>query len=137
MAVSAVEKAFCVVEWNPQLLCKGNFDHDSENLQLEDLSNNGMKSLKLLRLLVQNQYLTRPELWRRGEITGEELYQINLTQWCNDPWSTVPISVYVALSAEVHEQMFRSDVLSEAKPQAFSSQASLVLIYRPSEGMKG
>ncbi|GFU49989.1 hypothetical protein TNCV_2362671 [Trichonephila clavipes] len=39
---------------------------------------------------------------------------------------------------EVHEQMSRSGGQSEAKPpQCFSPQASLVLIYRPTEGMKG
>ncbi|GFV32492.1 hypothetical protein TNCV_1677781 [Trichonephila clavipes] len=41
MVVSAVEKTFCVVEWNPQLLYNGIIDHDSEkNLQLENLPNN-------------------------------------------------------------------------------------------------
>ncbi|GFU01636.1 uncharacterized protein TNCV_1521771 [Trichonephila clavipes] len=33
--------------------------------------------------------------------------------------------------------MFRSGGPSEAKPPVLSSQASLVLIYRPTEGMKG
>ncbi|GFV19094.1 hypothetical protein TNCV_3223131 [Trichonephila clavipes] len=39
-------------------------------------------------------------------------------------------------SAEVHEQMSRSGSQSEAKPLVFSPQASLVLIYRPTEGVK-
>ncbi|GFU90026.1 hypothetical protein TNCV_2439131 [Trichonephila clavipes] len=50
--------------------------------------------------------------------------------------STMPISVYVTLGAEVHEKMLRSGGQSEAKPPALSSQESLVLIYRSTEGMK-
>ncbi|GFS60141.1 hypothetical protein TNCV_2826631 [Trichonephila clavipes] len=43
-----------------------------------------------------------------------------------------------SLGAEVHEQMSRSGGQSEARPPVFKSQASLVLIYRPTaEGMKG
>ncbi|GFX71026.1 hypothetical protein TNCV_505961 [Trichonephila clavipes] len=37
----------------------------------------------------------------------------------------------------MHEQMFRSDGKSDVKLQLFSSQASLVLFYRPTEGMEG
>ncbi|GFV64616.1 hypothetical protein TNCV_3181121 [Trichonephila clavipes] len=37
---------------------------------------------------------------------------------------------------DVHEQMFRSGGQSDAKPSVLSSQASLVLIYRPTEEMK-
>ncbi|GFV93604.1 hypothetical protein TNCV_1989161 [Trichonephila clavipes] len=48
----------------------------------------------------------------------------------------MPISVYVTLGPEVHEQMFRSGGQSDAKPPVLSSQASLVFIYRPTEGMK-
>ncbi|GFX59042.1 hypothetical protein TNCV_3814761 [Trichonephila clavipes] len=33
--------------------------------------------------------------------------------------------------------MFRSDGQSDAKPTVLNSDASLVLIYRPTEGMKG
>ncbi|GFW96708.1 hypothetical protein TNCV_2847641 [Trichonephila clavipes] len=33
--------------------------------------------------------------------------------------------------------MFRSDGQSDAKPPVLSSKTSLVLIYRPTEGMKG
>ncbi|GFV05108.1 hypothetical protein TNCV_223221 [Trichonephila clavipes] len=42
---------------------------------------------------------------------------------------TVPITVYVTLGPEVHEQMFRSGGQSDAKPPVFSSQASMVLVY--------
>ncbi|GFT07750.1 hypothetical protein TNCV_1213601 [Trichonephila clavipes] len=42
----------------------------------------------------------------------------------------------MALDDEVHEQMFRLDDQSDAKPPVFSSQASLVLIYRPTAWMK-
>ncbi|GFX29412.1 hypothetical protein TNCV_3997881 [Trichonephila clavipes] len=42
-----------------------------------------------------------------------------------------------SLGAEAHEQMPRSCGQSEAKPPVFSPQASLILIYRPAEGMKG
>ncbi|GFT36088.1 hypothetical protein TNCV_4179011 [Trichonephila clavipes] len=38
--------------------------------------------------------------------------------------------------AEAHE-MSRSGGQSEAKPPVFSPQASVVLIYQPTEGMKG
>ncbi|GFS86024.1 uncharacterized protein TNCV_1220101 [Trichonephila clavipes] len=44
--------------------------------------------------------------------------------------TTVPISVCMTLGTEVHEQMFLSGGQSDAKPPMFSSQASLVLIYR-------
>ncbi|GFV19499.1 hypothetical protein TNCV_3664311 [Trichonephila clavipes] len=37
----------------------------------------------------------------------------------------------------VHVQMFRSSGQSDEKTPVFSSQACLVLIYRPTEGMKG
>ncbi|GFX73519.1 uncharacterized protein TNCV_2342241 [Trichonephila clavipes] len=53
------------------------------------------------------------------------------------PRPTVSNSVYVTLGSEVHEQMFRSNGQSDTKPPVLSSQTSLVLIYRPSEGMKG
>ncbi|GFW10986.1 hypothetical protein TNCV_4459611 [Trichonephila clavipes] len=39
------------------------------------------------------------------------------------------------LGAGVHDQMFRSSGQYDAKPTTFSSQASLVLIYRPIEGI--
>ncbi|GFT82786.1 hypothetical protein TNCV_4433721 [Trichonephila clavipes] len=42
-----------------------------------------------------------------------------------------------SLGAEVHEQMPRSCVQSEAKHTLFSPKASLVAIYRPNEEMKG
>ncbi|GFU29749.1 hypothetical protein TNCV_4745741 [Trichonephila clavipes] len=45
--------------------------------------------------------------------------------------------IYVTLGTGMHVQMFRSSDQSDAKPPAFSSQASLLLIYRPTEGMKG
>ncbi|GFS61301.1 hypothetical protein TNCV_3105171 [Trichonephila clavipes] len=47
------------------------------------------------------------------------------------------LSVYVTLGAGVHEQMFRSSGQSEENQMVFSSQANLVLIYPPTEGMKG
>ncbi|GFV67753.1 transposable element Tcb1 transposase [Trichonephila clavipes] len=47
------------------------------------------------------------------------------------------LTVYVSLAPEVHGQMFRSGGQSDVKPPVLSSQASLVLIYRPTEGMKG
>ncbi|GFS59909.1 HTH_Tnp_Tc3_2 domain-containing protein [Trichonephila clavipes] len=65
---------------------------------------------------------------------------INLSQWLNSPWGprpTVSISVCVILDPEVHERMFRSGGQSGTKPPVLSSQASLVLISRPTEGMKG
>ncbi|GFW56804.1 hypothetical protein TNCV_160341 [Trichonephila clavipes] len=65
---------------------------------------------------------------------------VNLTQWRNTPWGPVPtvfISVHVTLGPEVYEQIFRSGGQSDAKPPVLRSQASLVLIYRPTEGMKG
>ncbi|GFU62149.1 hypothetical protein TNCV_2473841 [Trichonephila clavipes] len=40
------------------------------------------------------------------------------------------------LSAEVREQMSRSGGQSKAKPSVFCPRASLVLLYRPTEGMK-
>ncbi|GFV53388.1 hypothetical protein TNCV_4502691 [Trichonephila clavipes] len=49
----------------------------------------------------------------------------------------VPISVYVTLDLEVYELLLRSDDPSDAKTPVLSSQASLVLIYRPTERMKG
>ncbi|GFX78022.1 hypothetical protein TNCV_971761 [Trichonephila clavipes] len=42
--------------------------------------------------------------------------------------------MYVTLGAKVQEQMSRSGGQSEVKPSVFSPQASLVLIYRPTEG---
>ncbi|GFT80491.1 hypothetical protein TNCV_5122251 [Trichonephila clavipes] len=48
---------------------------------------------------------------------------------------TVPTSVYVTLGPEMHKQMFWSGGESDAKSSLFSSQAHLVLIYRPTEGM--
>ncbi|GFS56756.1 hypothetical protein TNCV_2221901 [Trichonephila clavipes] len=59
-------------------------------------------------------------------------------KWCNSPCGprpTVPNSVYATLGPEVHEQMFQSGGQS-AKPPVLSSQARLVIIYRPTEGMK-
>ncbi|GFX44280.1 hypothetical protein TNCV_4376681 [Trichonephila clavipes] len=47
----------------------------------------------------------------------------------------VPISVFMMLSTEVHEQIFRFGGQSDAKPPAFSSKASLGLGSRPGEGM--
>ncbi|GFW37270.1 hypothetical protein TNCV_2632541 [Trichonephila clavipes] len=41
---------------------------------------------------------------------------------------TVPISAFMTLGTEVHEQMFRSGDQSDMKPPVFSSQASRVLI---------
>ncbi|GFW31488.1 hypothetical protein TNCV_1288351 [Trichonephila clavipes] len=41
------------------------------------------------------------------------------------------------MGPEVHGQMFRSGGRSDAKPPVLSSQASLVLIYQPTELMKG
>ncbi|GFT42398.1 hypothetical protein TNCV_1786781 [Trichonephila clavipes] len=49
------------------------------------------------------------------------------------PTFTVPIPVFMTLDTEVQEQMFRSGGQSDAKHPVFSSQASLVLIYRPIE----
>ncbi|GFV72834.1 hypothetical protein TNCV_1325451 [Trichonephila clavipes] len=48
----------------------------------------------------------------------------------------MPISKYVILGLEVHEQMFRLGNQSDSKPPVLSSQASLVLIYRPTEEIK-
>ncbi|GFS80069.1 hypothetical protein TNCV_2988481 [Trichonephila clavipes] len=47
------------------------------------------------------------------------------------PRPTVPISAFVTLEAEVHEQMFCSGSQSDMKPPVFNSQANLALIYRP------
>ncbi|GFX14788.1 hypothetical protein TNCV_1485311 [Trichonephila clavipes] len=52
------------------------------------------------------------------------------------PKPTVPKSVYATLGSDVHEHMFRSGGQSDAKPRVLSPQASLVRIYRPTEGMK-
>ncbi|GFX86803.1 uncharacterized protein TNCV_3750761 [Trichonephila clavipes] len=52
------------------------------------------------------------------------------------PRPTVPISVYITLDPEVHDQMCRSGGQSDAKPPVLSSQASLVLLFRPTEEMK-
>ncbi|GFU92613.1 hypothetical protein TNCV_4795411 [Trichonephila clavipes] len=49
---------------------------------------------------------------------------------------TVPNSVYATLGLDVHEQIFRSDGQLDAKLPALSSQASLILIYRPTEEIK-
>ncbi|GFX12877.1 hypothetical protein TNCV_1976151 [Trichonephila clavipes] len=38
--------------------------------------------------------------------------------------------------AGVHVQMLRSSNQSDVKPPVFSSQAIVILIYRPTEGMK-
>ncbi|GFT93080.1 hypothetical protein TNCV_4400711 [Trichonephila clavipes] len=46
-------------------------------------------------------------------------------------------SIIVTLGAVVHEQMFRSGGQFYVKPSAFSSQASLVLINRSTEGILG
>ncbi|GFS89948.1 hypothetical protein TNCV_506781 [Trichonephila clavipes] len=51
--------------------------------------------------------------------------------------STVLLYVYATLGSEVLEVIFRSGGQSEAKPTVLSSQAMLVLIYRPIEGMEG
>ncbi|GFX99875.1 uncharacterized protein TNCV_259121 [Trichonephila clavipes] len=50
---------------------------------------------------------------------------------------TVSNSVYATLGPEVHEQMFRSGGQSDTKPPVLSFQASLVLVYPPTEEMKG
>ncbi|GFV67463.1 hypothetical protein TNCV_4621441 [Trichonephila clavipes] len=47
------------------------------------------------------------------------------------------MSVYVTLDAEVHERMFRSGRQCNARLPEFSPQASLVNIYRPTEGIFG
>ncbi|GFU95586.1 hypothetical protein TNCV_3332531 [Trichonephila clavipes] len=67
----------------------------------------------------------------RTRMTFDMEPKSNSTQWRNSPRrprSTVPILVFVNLSAEVHAQMFQSGGQSDAKPLLFSSQASLVLI---------
>ncbi|GFW89961.1 hypothetical protein TNCV_3741471 [Trichonephila clavipes] len=56
--------------------------------------------------------------------------------WCSSPRPIVPIPVFVTLGVEVHVQMFRSSGQFDAKPPVFNSQASSVLIYRLTEGMK-
>ncbi|GFV13600.1 hypothetical protein TNCV_68031 [Trichonephila clavipes] len=48
---------------------------------------------------------------------------------------SVPISVFITLGIDVHEQLFRSRGQSDAKSPVFNSQASLVLIYRPTKEM--
>ncbi|GFV45171.1 hypothetical protein TNCV_1154401 [Trichonephila clavipes] len=53
---------------------------------------------------------------------------INLNPLRNSPRGSkrsVPISVYVTLASEVHEQMFQSGGQSDAKPPLLSSQAIL------------
>ncbi|GFY00190.1 uncharacterized protein TNCV_2835471 [Trichonephila clavipes] len=60
--------------------------------------------------------------------------------WHNSPFRTRPtvtISLYVISSTGLHVKMYRSSGQSDVKSPVFSSQASLVLIYRPTEGMKG
>ncbi|GFV42572.1 hypothetical protein TNCV_3719051 [Trichonephila clavipes] len=46
---------------------------------------------------------------------------------------SVPISVFVTGAVGVHVRMFRSSGQSDAKPPVISSQAGLVLIYRPTK----
>ncbi|GFS86336.1 hypothetical protein TNCV_1680961 [Trichonephila clavipes] len=61
-AGSAVEKAFCVIEGNPQPLCNGIFGHYSEKIiQLENISNNGMNNLKLRAILAKVKPLDEAE----------------------------------------------------------------------------
>ncbi|GFS85595.1 hypothetical protein TNCV_2794331 [Trichonephila clavipes] len=48
----------------------------------------------------------------------------------------MPNSVYVTLGPEVYEQIFRSGGQPDVEPPVLSSQASLVLIYRPTEGQR-
>ncbi|GFU16939.1 hypothetical protein TNCV_1772201 [Trichonephila clavipes] len=52
-------------------------------------------------------------------------------------WTTRRIWRNSRSGAEAHEEMSRSGGQSEAKPPVFSPQASVVLIYQPTEGMKG
>ncbi|GFV71721.1 hypothetical protein TNCV_3535091 [Trichonephila clavipes] len=47
------------------------------------------------------------------------------------------ILMYVTLDSGVHEQMFQSSGQFDAKPPVLSSQASVVLIYRPTEKLNG
>ncbi|GFW32838.1 adhesion G protein-coupled receptor B2 [Trichonephila clavipes] len=51
------------------------------------------------------------------------------------PRLTMPISVFVTLGAEVHEQMLQYGIQLDTKPPVYGSQASLVPIYRPTERM--
>ncbi|GFW83599.1 hypothetical protein TNCV_2204481 [Trichonephila clavipes] len=53
------------------------------------------------------------------------------------PRPTVSISAFETLNAELHEKMFLPVGQSDAKPSVFSSEASSILIYRPTELMKG
>ncbi|GFT28845.1 hypothetical protein TNCV_3585581 [Trichonephila clavipes] len=46
---------------------------------------------------------------------------------------TVPISVFMTLGTEVHQQIFQSGGQSDQKPTVLSFQGSLALIYRPTE----
>ncbi|GFT69688.1 hypothetical protein TNCV_1298891 [Trichonephila clavipes] len=52
-----------------------------------------------------------------------------------DSSPTVANSVYVTLDLGVHEHMYRAGGQSHAKLLVLRSQASLILIYRPTEGM--
>ncbi|GFV72923.1 hypothetical protein TNCV_1974701 [Trichonephila clavipes] len=53
-----------------------------------------------------------------------------------DPLPTVLTSVFMTLCTKMHEHIFRSSDQSDAKSPMFSSQASLALTYRLTEGMK-
>ncbi|GFX90003.1 hypothetical protein TNCV_887011 [Trichonephila clavipes] len=80
---------------------------------------------------------------RRGGSSSGVVHVLTMVQndeWLNSPLGsrpTVPNSVYATMGSEVHEQMFRSGGQCDAKPPVLSLQKSLVLIYRPPEGMKG
>ncbi|GFX91339.1 hypothetical protein TNCV_3688031 [Trichonephila clavipes] len=53
-----------LAKWNPQLLCNDIFDHDLEKgRQLENLSNDGMKNLKLRAVSVKLKILDEAETY--------------------------------------------------------------------------
>ncbi|GFV27999.1 hypothetical protein TNCV_1920181, partial [Trichonephila clavipes] len=63
-----------------------------------------------------------------------------LTQWGNRPCGprpTVSNLICLTLGPEVHVQMLRSGGQSDAKAPVLSSQANIVLIFRPTEELKG
>ncbi|GFX21572.1 hypothetical protein TNCV_1399861 [Trichonephila clavipes] len=80
------------------------------------------------------------ELWPSNSFSPFHGSKSGPGEWRDSPCGprpAVPNTVYATLGPEVHEQMFWSGSQPDTKRPVLSFQASLVLIYRPTEGMKG